>query len=222
MKFNLIFFIILALCQQDCSFKNNKQPDGPTRFAYLNIKDTIGQVETKELVLAREVCMPEIFDMFCYNRVSPYFVHLNFDDFLLSYDSFIYTAQLTKSIVNKRDSLDFEYSGSWVLDTLFNHKKDDFNIIKFKVPNHYFRRVNRYAKKNYNNTFDGTAKYALYKLKFQCVYVGQQTIFISNMKRKKSKRENYILSRVYFITKIIDYKPIHYLKKNTIDMAKPE
>jgi hypothetical protein len=177
--------------------------------------DTTGQVEIKELNLAREVCPEGSLSNFCYDgfeqpyRSYPFFVHLNFENFMRSYDSTVYILAIPRvldTFVNRGVS----FRQPWDLDTLFKNTVTELNTVSFKVPNSYKRKINRYQKKfKSKKGFDGTLSYSLYKMKIECVYGGKRTLIVPEIERKKSEGIiTYKFCDVYYITDIISIQPI--------------
>jgi hypothetical protein len=200
-----LFFSIHRSCFGSPVFKNDVIFNSYSTTGLDSIK-----VERKKLVLAREVCLPGFFNVICFNKPSPYFVHLDIKNFMLSYDSFIYNAYANKELAEKLDTLNINLVGNWYLDTLFNHSLADSNIIEFIIPKKHHNKIRKNVLKNYPTLkYDRKIRFALYELEFECFYVGEERLFLPYKNNEDSGNDHFITAKKYYITNIYRVAPIN-------------
>ncbi len=203
----LFFYFFLLSC--------NVHKTNISQTALLTENKVIGgNIETKELNLARENCPIGVFS-FCdggyddFFRSYPAFVQLDLENFISSYDKSVYLfpTPLILDTLKKRNE---KFSLPWDLDSLFQNKSNDINTVKFYTSNKYLKKVKKEIKKNnLNIEFDGYFEYTLYKIKFKCVFGGKRILLIPNIKGNNSQGTmKDKICNVYYITEIIDIVPI--------------
>jgi hypothetical protein len=180
----------------------------------------IGEIETKDMELAREDCSQGYFT-FCdggyddYFRNYPAFVQLNFENFIQSYDSSIFLFA-PPNILDTLRSRNEKFSLPWDMDDIFEKNLSKSNSIKFYTSNIYKKRVRRVSKQNkLTINFDGYFSYYLYSIRFQSVYGGKRIMLIPNTCASKS--DNRIMKEkecdIYYIVDIINVLPITSVPK---------
>ncbi len=200
-----LYYLLQISCHRSPVLKNNFNSDSYFSKGLDSIK-----IERKKLVLAREVCLPGYFNVICYNKPSPYFVHLDLDDFMNSYDSFIYNAYASRVLAKQLDTLDINIVGNWFLDTLFNHSITDSNIIEFNIPRKNHNKIKKNVSKNYPTLkYDRKIRFALYELEFECLYVGEEPVYMPGKNVKTYENDHFIAARKFYITNILGIIPMN-------------
>jgi hypothetical protein len=205
MKIANIFIGIIAISGFLFCFGFNKI--STKSKSVLKNNEVFGNIEIRELTLAREECQKGMFS-FCeggfddYFRNYPAFVQLNSDNFIHSYDGIVFLFPQPYIIDSLKKRGD-KYYTPWELDKLFTQYNNE--PIKFYTNKKYMKRVNKLIKENNLKVkFEGYFSYNLYEMKFKCIYGGNRTLLIPNTIGKKSesvmKEKN---CRIYYIIDIL-------------------
>jgi hypothetical protein len=172
--------------------------------------DTLGEVVSKEIVLAREGCGSIPYYSFCddghdqvYRR--PAFVKLNTIDFMSSYENEVFLLDippLLQSISYK----DYKFDFPWEMDSFFLRNDSDFNQMNFKYGNEFKRKKNRLQRWFKSDLrYNGILTYYLYSIRFDCVYGGKRKLFLP---MSSSQTNPFKVCDVYYITKIHSATPL--------------
>lgn len=204
--------VIVFFLPMFCSFIDLPQLQCVLSNEQFQINDTLfKKVEEREMNLARELCAQGSLSSFCDDgndqpyRSYPAFVHLNFENFMCSYDSIVYLFA-TPSICDSLEKMRQNFRFPWELDDLFIGTNFIDNTVSFETPNSYKHKINRYQRKiKSKKVFDGTFSYALYRMKFECVYEGNINLIIPDT---ESKGFSIRICKVYYITNIQKIRPI--------------
>ena len=173
---------------------------------------TIGQIETVELKLAREVCIRGMYSP-CDGgwdlpfRSYPAFVKLNPEGFINSYNDTVYLLAdpIVYDTLRKRGT---KCMATWLLDSLPLGKITEYNTINYYVPG-FKKKVRRIIKRQkFNIYFNGYISYALFKMKFQRVYGGKFVLILPALDKKSKDMSMTKICDVFFITDIESIQPI--------------
>lgn len=210
-KFFWLFSIFIGLSFIGCF---TKHPYISNTSKYIKRNDTLGNLEIKELNLARESC-PDGQLSFCFDGIKqsyrnfPAFVEIDSNGNVQFYDSFVYLL-VSPQITDTLRKLNVKFSLPWDMDTLFNNVKDQGNSIKIAAPkfSKYVRNVNRKSKLQLID-FPGYFEYKLYNVNFACVYGGEQSIIIPNLNKFNNKADFVFKHcKIYYILDIKNIRPI--------------
>lgn len=182
--------------------------------------------DTVDLILAYELCNYKDQLCMCYDGIeqyyrAPQFISLDSGNFMSSYNRNIYTMSIPyMASYRSRDSLQAYHTNSQYFDSLITES----NVVSFynnqyhkgvtdrlKELTQYFRKTNpQYPELK----FDGRFYYALFRIKFTTMYLGEFDIFLPNIEGnlddfKKSKFYiNHKSKKYYYIDEILYIKPV--------------
>ncbi|UTW67896.1 hypothetical protein KFE94_07220 [bacterium SCSIO 12643] len=191
----LVFFPIFI----GCTIKSSDSVENQ----FHKEKVVIDKVFDENLILYREKCKSGVFNL-CSDgheqpyRIFPYFVRLNRQSFIASYDTiFLFPSDETrKEILSKG----LECMNTLEMDKMF----EDIEGKHFKINSDEFcEKVSKYNKvhKSSDITFC-EIDYEIYNLSFSFVYGGVKQIIVPNFDIKDKSLIRFYKSKVFYITAI--------------------